>query len=149
MFALGVHGQDGGSFGLIWQGDLHFAIEATGAEQGRIEHLGAVGGGHDHHAGGGIEAVHLGQKLVEGLFALVVGAEGRASSALPNGVDLVDEDDRGGPLAGIGKEVPTRDAPTPTNSSTKLDPVRAKNGTPASPATARAMRVCRYPVDQP
>ena len=38
----------------------------------------------------------------------------------------------------------TRDAPTPTNSSTKLDPVSAKNGTLASPATARARSV--FPV---
>src|SRR5580698_4639136 len=34
----------------------------------------------------------------------------------------------------------TRDAPTPTNSSTKLDPVTEKNGTLASPATARDQR---------
>jgi hypothetical protein len=38
----------------------------------------------------------------------------------------------------------TRDAPTPTNSSTKLDPVSARNGTSASPATALAMSV--FPV---
>ncbi len=39
----------------------------------------------------------------------------------------------------------TRDAPTPTNISTKLEPVRAKKGTSASPATARAMRVLPLP----
>ena len=38
----------------------------------------------------------------------------------------------------------TRDAPTPTNISTKLDPLSAKNGTPASPATALAISV--FPV---
>src|SRR3974377_515040 len=34
----------------------------------------------------------------------------------------------------------TRAAPTPTNISTKSEPVRLRKGTPASPATARASR---------
>ena len=38
----------------------------------------------------------------------------------------------------------TREAPTPTNISTKSDPLIEKNGTLASPATARASRV--FPV---
>src|SRR5579862_9401220 len=38
----------------------------------------------------------------------------------------------------------TREAPTPTNISTKSDPLIEKNGTPASPATARASSV--FPV---
>src|SRR5881409_85082 len=38
----------------------------------------------------------------------------------------------------------TRDAPTPTNISTNSDPEMEKNGTPASPATARASIV--FPV---
>ena len=36
-------------------------------------------------------------------------------------------------------------APTPTNISTKSDPEMEKNGTPASPATARAKRVLPVP----
>ena len=39
----------------------------------------------------------------------------------------------------------TRAAPTPTNSSTKLEPVTEKNGTEASPATARASSVLPVP----
>ena len=39
----------------------------------------------------------------------------------------------------------TRDAPTPTKISMKDDPVTEKNGTPASPATARAMSVLPVP----
>jgi len=38
----------------------------------------------------------------------------------------------------------TREAPTPTNISTKSDPDREKKGTPASPAIAFAKRV--FPV---
>ena len=39
----------------------------------------------------------------------------------------------------------TREAPTPTNISTKSEPEMEKNGTPASPATARASRVLPVP----
>ncbi|SGO03533.1 Uncharacterised protein [Mycobacterium tuberculosis] len=39
----------------------------------------------------------------------------------------------------------TRDAPTPTNISTKSEPEMVKNGTPASPATARASNVLPVP----
>src|SRR5579862_4969549 len=39
----------------------------------------------------------------------------------------------------------TRAAPTPTNNSTKLEPVTEKNGTLASPATARASSVLPVP----
>ena len=39
----------------------------------------------------------------------------------------------------------TRAAPTPTNISTKSEPDRLKNGTPASPAIARASSVLPVP----
>jgi hypothetical protein len=39
----------------------------------------------------------------------------------------------------------TREAPTPTNISTNSDPLMWKNGTPASPATARASSVLPEP----
>ena len=46
-------------------------------------------------------------------------------------------------LASSNKSL-TREAPTPTNISTKSDPEMLKNGTPASPATALANKV--FPV---
>ncbi len=39
----------------------------------------------------------------------------------------------------------TRDAPTPTNISTNAEPVTDRNGTSASPATARAISVLPVP----
>ena len=85
----------------------HLAVEASRAEKGRVEHLGAIGGGHDDHALGGVEAVHLREELIEGLLALVVAArEARgARPALPNGVELVDEDDAGRLLLGLLEQV--------------------------------------------
>ena len=73
--------------------DQHLAIEAAGAEQGRIEHLGAVGGAHDDHALAGVEAVHLGEQLIQGLLALLVAAHRRLDPDLAERVELVDEHD--------------------------------------------------------
>ena len=55
-----------------WHHDL--AIEATWAQQGRIENVGAVGGGKDDDAFAGLETVHLREHLVQGLLTLVVTA---------------------------------------------------------------------------
>ena len=84
----------------------HLAVEAPGAQQRLVEHLRAVGGGHDDDAGGGLEAVHLDEELVERLLALVVGGHGGDPAArLADRVELVDEDDAGGALARLLEEV--------------------------------------------
>ena len=81
------------------------AVEAAGAQQRRIEHVGAVGGGDQDHALIRLEAVHLDQQLVEGLLALVVAAA-EARAAMPaDGVDLVDEDDAGRVLLALLEQV--------------------------------------------
>jgi hypothetical protein len=54
--------------------DHDLAIEATGSEQSRIEHVGTVGRRQEDHSLVRLETVHLHQKLVEGLLALVVAA---------------------------------------------------------------------------
>jgi hypothetical protein len=73
----------------------HAAVEAAGAEERAIEHVGPVGCADDDHAGRRVEAVHLGQDLVQRLLALVVAAaeacDCRARAA--DRVELVDEDD--------------------------------------------------------
>ncbi len=73
-------------------GDVDLAVEATGAQQGRIEILEPVGGAHDHDLVGAAEPVHLDEKLVQGLVVLAVVGAARAGGA--DGVELVDEDDR-------------------------------------------------------
>ena len=83
--------------------DEDLAVEAAGPQQRRIELLEQVGrGDHDQLAAGG-EAVHLDQQLVERLLAL--GVVVRAARGA-DGVDLVDEDDRGRVLARLGEQAP-------------------------------------------
>ena len=79
-----------------------------GAQQRGVEDLRPVGRGEHDHRLAGLEAVHLGEDLVERLLALVVAAaeRGRAAGArAPDRVHLVDEDDRGLGLLGLLEEV--------------------------------------------
>ena len=69
------------------------AVEPAGAQERRVEDVGAVGGGDDDHVGVGVEAVHLDEDLVEGLLALVVRAAEAGAALAADRVDLVDEDD--------------------------------------------------------
>jgi hypothetical protein len=115
------------------------------AQQGRVEDVGAVGRGDEDHAGAGVEAVHLHQQLVERLLALVVAAAHAGAAVPADGVDLVDEDDAGAVLLRLLEQVAH---PAGADADEHLDEVRAgdrKNGTPASPATARASRVLPVP----
>jgi hypothetical protein len=104
--------QDGPALTLGWEGNDDLAVEAARPQQGRVQGLGAVGGRHDDHPGGRVEAVHLRQHLVQGLVPLIVGDQ-LAAAALADGVDLVDEDDRGGPLARLHKQIPDPGRPDP------------------------------------
>ena len=108
------------------------AIETPGSEQGGIEDVGPVGGRHHHDALGALEAVHLGEHLVEGLLSFVVSAAEASAAFAADGVDLVDEDDRLPHLRADSNRSRTRLAPTPTNISMKSEPVTERNGTPAS-----------------
>ena len=84
---------------------LDLAVEAAGAQQRGVEHVGPVGGGDEDDAAADVEAVHLHQELVQGLLALVVTAAHAGAAVAADGVDLVDEDDRRGVLLGLLEQV--------------------------------------------
>ena len=83
------------------------AVEPPRAQQRRVEDLGPVGRGEHDHRLGGLEAVQLGQDLVQRLLALVVGAgqRHRSLSGAADRVELVDEHDRRCGLLGLGEQV--------------------------------------------
>ena len=83
----------------------HLTVETARTQQGRVEHVGPVGGGHQDDALVGLEAVHLDQQLVQGLLALVVAAAEAGAAMAADGVDFVDEDDAGGVLLGLLEHV--------------------------------------------
>ena len=69
-----MYAQDGFAAADIGQANDYAAIEAAGPQQRRIEHVRAVGSGHQDHAFVRFEAVHFHQQLVQGLLALIVAA---------------------------------------------------------------------------
>ena len=75
-------------------GDL--TVEATGAQQGGVEDVGAVGRGDEDDSAGDVESVHLDEQLVERLLALVVAAAHAGAAVTADSVDLVDEHNRRG-----------------------------------------------------
>ena len=91
----------------------HLAVEATGPHQGRIQHVGPVGGGDDHYRLVRLEAVHLHQDLVQRLLALVVAAPQAGAALAAHGVDLVDEDNGRGLTLGVLEQVAHPRGPHP------------------------------------
>ena len=100
-----VNAQDLFAATHVGQRNHHAAVEAAGAQQRRIEHVGTVGGGDQDDAVVGLEAVHLDQQLVEGLLALVVSAAEACATVTADSVDFVDEDDAGGVLLALLEQV--------------------------------------------
>ena len=143
-----VHAQDRLAPSAVGRLHSDAPVEAAGPEQRLVEHVGPVRRRDHDHAGRRVEPVHLREDLVQRLLALVVAAAeagdtGGARAA--DRVELVDEDDRGCGLLRLANRSRTRDAPTPTIASTNSDAAIEKNGTFASPATARASSVLPVP----
>ena len=107
LLAAAVHGQDRGPLADVRQRDRHLPVEPARPQQGRVEDLRPVRRREHHDARRRLEAVHLGEQLVERLLPLVVGhVRARAArAALADRVDLVDEDDGGRALARLGEQV--------------------------------------------
>ncbi len=123
--ALGVHRQDRGAPVLVGGVDGDLAVEAARAQQRRVEDVGAVRRGDEDDPAAGVEAVHLDQQLVERLLALVVAAAHAGAPVAADGVDLVDEHDRGRVLLGLREQVPHAGG---ADADEHLDEVRAGDG---------------------
>jgi hypothetical protein len=101
-----VDSQDLAAAVLVGWRDVHSPVEAPGAQQGGVQHVRAVGRREHHDAAARVEAVHLGEDLVQRLLALVAATRERLSAApAPDRVELVDEDDRRGRLLGLTEQV--------------------------------------------
>ena len=103
--ALSMHLEDRLSALEIRGLDGDLAVKAAGAQQRRVEDVGAVRGGDQDDVGALIEAVHLDEELVQGLLAFVVAAADAAAAVAAHGVDLVDEDDGRRVLLGALEEL--------------------------------------------
>ena len=125
LLVSAVDRQNGRPLGLVGQRNLHGPVETPGTQQRRVEDLGPVRGREHHDAGPRFESVHVRQQLVQRLLAFVVRPETTRTALAPDGIDLVDEDDRRSPLAGIGEEVPDARG---THPDEHLDETRTTEG---------------------
>jgi hypothetical protein len=94
-----VHGKDLLAAAAVRGGHLDLAVQAAGAGDRRVQHVGPVGG-RDHDDVGGVEAVHLGQERDQGRLGLDVGYLALLAAAARDRVHLVDGDN--GPIVRAG-----------------------------------------------
>src|SRR5204862_7133132 len=85
--------------------DDDLTVEATGAQERRVEDVRPVRCGDEDDVVLHLEAVHLDEQLVERLLALVVAAAEPGPSMPADRVDLVHEDDARSGLLGLLEEV--------------------------------------------
>jgi hypothetical protein len=73
--------------------NLNFTIETTWTEESVIEDIDAVRSSDDYDTSLIVETIHLSQKLVNGLFTLVIGGHVSTTTLLTDSINLIDEDD--------------------------------------------------------
>ena len=101
-----MHLEYGHTVGQVGQVNVNLSVETSGAHQGLVEDVGAVGGGQYDYAAVAAEAVHFCKKLVEGVLAFVVRAHvGIASAGAANGVDFVNEHDAWSFFLGLAEQI--------------------------------------------
>ena len=89
----------------VGESHIHLTVKAAGAQKRGVEDIHTVGGGQDHHALVGAEAVHLHKELVQRLLTLIVTAAETRAALTAHGIDLVNKDDGGGFLLSLNKQV--------------------------------------------
>jgi hypothetical protein len=111
----------------------NLSVEPAGPKQRGVEHVRAVRRRHHDHAGAEVEAVHLHQKLIQRLLALLVGVPARATTPTPNGVDLVHENDAAPVLSSRLEQVTYSGG---AHAHVHLDEVRARGAQERHPGLA-------------
>ena len=112
---------------VVGRVDDDLPVEPSGSQQRRVEDVRPVGGGQHHHALVAGKAVHLGEDLIERLFALVVTSERpRAAARAADRVDFVDEDDRRRDLSRLRKELADATGPDADDHLDELRRARAE-----------------------
>src|SRR5690606_34089471 len=102
----GVHSEDPFTTSNIGSWNCHSTIKATRAQDGGIEHIRAIGCRHNDDALVRLKTVHLHQKLIECLLALIMTASQTSASVSTHRVDFINENDAGCVLLALLKKVP-------------------------------------------
>ena len=146
LHVLGVDLQNRLAPAHVRQIHRHLPVETAGTQQRRVQHVRPVGRGDDDDAFLRVKAVHLDEQRVERLLALVVAAAQAVAAADGPTASISSMKIRHGVfLRACSNMSRTRLAPTPTNISTKSEPLMLKNAASASPAMALASSVLPVP----
>ena len=102
-----VHLKDFLAFLEFWQFHMDLAVETAGTHQGLVQNIRAVGGGQDYYTTVGAKAVHFRKKLIQRVFALVIGRKASVlGTGAAHGVNLVDKDNARRLFLGLAEQIP-------------------------------------------
>ena len=101
------------------------SVKTTRTHQSGIKNIGTVRSGNHDYAFIGTESVHLDQQLVQSLFTFIVTAAETGTTLTANRINFVNEDDAGGVLFGLLKQVTHTGC---TNTDKHLHEIRTGDG---------------------
>ena len=94
------------TFVQVWQVYMDLTVETSCSEQGRVEHVGTVGGSEDNDTAVGTKTVHLCEQGVQRVLTLVVTTHrGVTAARTAHGINLINEDDARRLCLGLLEEV--------------------------------------------
>ena len=108
----------------IWVWHMDLPVKPARAQQRLVKHISPVGCRQQNYALIGLKPVHLDQKLVQGLLALVIAAAHAGATMAANSVDLVNKHDAWRVFLGLLKHVAH---PRGTNTHKHFNKIRAGN----------------------
>src|SRR6056300_1748280 len=76
-----------------WKGNLNLTVETTRSQKSVIKDIDTVCGGDDYDTSLIVEPIHFGEKLVNGLLALVIRGHVSTTTLLTDSINLINEDD--------------------------------------------------------
>ena len=90
---------------VVGHGDVNELVETAGSHEGSVDDVGAVGSANDEDVLLGTDAVHLGKELVHDTVGGTAAISRATTTLLGDGIELVEEEDAGGGLAGLLEDV--------------------------------------------
>ena len=109
----------------VWQTNHHLTVKTTGAQQGRVKHVGTVSCRNHNNTVVCFKAIHLDQQLVQGLLTLIMATAHTGTTVTTHSINLVDKDDARCLLFGLFEHVTN---PRSTHTHEHLYEVRTGDG---------------------
>ena len=106
----------------------HLPVKPAGPQQGRVEHIGPVGGRNNDNTFLSIKAIHLHEQGVERLLTFIMSAADAAETAAADRVDFINEDDARGIFLSLLKHIAHAGGPDAYEHFNKIRAADGKEG---------------------